>query len=1579
MVISQLLAQLVSLNIKIETDGEKLLVQAPKGAVTKALQASIREHKDELVAFLNKNNEKFPEAVPDALNRHEPFPLNPIQQAYWFGRNSAADYGNVACHYYVEHDIENLDVARLTAAWQKVVAGNDMLRAIIRDDGLQQILDSVPPYEIPVVDVSEMDAAAREQCILQARDRLSHQVLPTDQWPLFEILLHRLPGDKYRFHFSFDLLVADVMSLFSFITQWYQHYNNPDLPVAQHELSFRDYIITQQDFYQHSLYKRSLEYWRKRIPSLPMAPELPINASSERKEKSKFVRIEQRLKKSDLEALKAISQKYNATVSMTMCTVFAEVISRWSKSKHFTLNMTLFNRLPIHPQVNDIIGDFTSLNLLEVDFREEKPFSARVDQLTKQFWKDLEHRYVHGVDVMRELSQYHGSTLLMPIIFTSTIGSHDISQSFVTFEQWFGKAEYSITQTPQLWLDFQILEEGDELAFNWDVVDGLFDAAMLDDMFACYTETLQRIAQDDALWQAPLQLALPSHQQQARANYNATEENYDAALMHSMFHTVAQAQPEKLALHYDGVSLTYGELFAQSNQLARKLIGLNARPNSLIAVVMERGWEQVLATVAVLNAGAAYLPIDPKWPIERISHLLDIGDVEIVLTQSEVDELIQWPDTLQVLCVDEHPAQNEDSSYIAPIQSADDIAYVIFTSGSTGTPKGVVIDHAGAVNTLQSINRNFAITADDCIFGISALHFDLSVFDIFGTLAAGASLVIPKEDALKDPSHWHELMRAHQVTVWNSVPALMNMLVEYVESIGDRLAPQLRLVMMSGDWIPVGLPIRIKQLGQEGIAVMSLGGATEASIWSIHFPIESVDPSWKSIPYGYPLPNQQCHVLDDNLAPCPDHVAGDFYISGIGLAKGYWRDSEKTANSFIRHPKTGERLYRTGDMARFHPEGYVEFLGREDGQVKVQGYRIELGEIETQLNREESVKDSIVTLGKDAGGNNRLIAYVVNDAACAEAKSEQKNLAEAIRRARFKFEQRGVRKFDLDVHSTPLADTRENPLLIDVDLLLSASGKDAVALHDIAAMLAPLRQARIGCGPLPKYVYPSAGSLYPVQCYLTVGENLSGLEAGNYYYDPAQHRLVALGSTRTGNVEQAISLYLVADYAAIEPLYGELSQRLCELEAGYIGALLQHASSAQGLVLQPHTHDALHDYAAQFSLSKSHSVLACFQLGNAGQQAEFSPRPMSAMLSHTAIVKTSDTIALEESTPKLPKILSYVRRQSYRRFAGGKATLNDVSVLLKALTEAPLHTLSTQGAAQQAASIDVYLYVKPGAVKGLRAGVYYFSANQAQLSFIASVDLNSAFEGANEALYKAAAFGIFFVAERTSMAEKEAEARLNFTVGQAGQLLSSVAPEHNIGLCAIGGFQHEALLNGIGLLAGDYSVCHSLLGGKISPAQSQTWAPLDETQTQLSAAEQLQESLKHVLPDYMVPSKFIFIDQIPLSANGKVDRSALPDPDIEQLDIVVAPQNETEAQLIALWKSILDKETIGIHHNFFELGGSSMLVMKVQQKLREMLGTNLPIVELFKHPTIHELANYLDEHSLSLRSDMHQHAQPEFE
>jgi amino acid adenylation domain-containing protein len=920
---------------------------------------------------------------PDPENRHQPFPLTDIQQAYWLGRQAMPGSRGIATHRYQEFRLPNFDLKRFSDALNLLIRRHDMLRVVIRPEGLQQILEHVPEYQIRHTDLRDLPDDAVATCLRRVRDELSHQVLDPSRWPVFEFRATRVDDVYTHLHISTDMLLLDASSSRLLANELNQLYTGDVSALPPLGLSFRDYVLAEQSMHNGPEYLRARDYWRQRLSDFAPAPELPLAIDPEQVESPRFTRRAASLKAADWTRLSERARHIGVTPSVVLLAAFSAVLAVWSKQPRYTLNLTLSNRLPLHPEVDALVGDFTSLILLEANMAPVRPFTQYAQALQAQLWRDMDHAAFSGVQVLRELAQMHGMQFArMPVVFTSTLGD-DHKQpdtkhaTLADTTGAIGETVFGISQSSQVWLDHQVSERAGELIFEWDSFEEIFPDGMLDAMFDAYCRLLHRLVEDDGVWLTSGVDLLPPSCRAMQDACNNTDAPISDALLHELFDRQARIAPERIAVIAQGRTLSYGELHVMARQLGAQLQSLGAAPNRLIAVVMEKGWEQAVATLGILYAGAAYLPIDPALPAERLHRILESAEASIALTQSALESRIAWPPGIMRIPVDRQNAADGENKLQPVTVSPQDLAYVIFTSGSTGVPKGVMIDHRGAVNTILDINDRFAVTPTDRIFALSSLSFDLSVFDIFGALAAGAAVVIPAAGDMRDPAQWIKVLAKERVTIWNSVPALLGMLVEHAQNNDSDLPPlALRLAMLSGDWIPLALPDRIRAL-LPSLNIVSLGGATEASIWSIYHPIGRVMPQWRSIPYGTPLRNQRFYVLDDALHPRPAWVPGQLYIGGIGLAKGYWRDPQKTDASFIHHPVTQERLYKTGDLGRYLPDGTIEFLGREDFQIKVQGYRIELGDIEAALDSCPDVVASAVSAIGDARGEKSLVAYVV--------------------------------------------------------------------------------------------------------------------------------------------------------------------------------------------------------------------------------------------------------------------------------------------------------------------------------------------------------------------------------------------------------------------------------------------------------------------------------------------------------------------------------------------------------------------------------------------------------------------------
>jgi amino acid adenylation domain-containing protein len=1164
---------------------------------------------------------------------YHPFPLTDIQQAYLLGRNDSFELGNVSTHVYLEFEVDNINIVSLNRALKRLIDRHDMLRAVILSNGQQQILKEVPPYEIDVLDLQGRQDA--QIALASLREELSHQVLPENKWPLFDIRATIL-DHKVLIHISLDALCMDALSMYIFSRELAKFYRDSSLMLPAIEFSFRDCILARAQHTSSTQYKKSEHYWFNRFNSLPPAPDFPLACQPTSIEKPQFKRYEHKIQKADWERLKQQAAKLDLTPSGLLLAAFARILTKWNTRTHFTINTTLFSRSPIHPQVNQIIGDFTSLLLVEVDNSQSSSFIDEAKRLQKQLWQDLEYRHICGVRVLRELTRYHKDRHrgTMPVVFTSLIGLSQAQDTFEEPNQHIGKLVYSITQTPQVWIDHQVHEDEGALVFNWDVLEALFPKDFISEMFAAYCSFLDRLITSDKAWEAIATKGLlsPEHLA-ARLQANSTESHISTALLHELFMSQVAKHADQYAVLSPSRKITYRELFQLANRVGYQLRNLGVKPNTLVGIVMAKGWEQVVATLGILFSGAAYLPIDRTVPHERLKFILEHGEVNILLTQSGLVKDLRWLSDIHVLGIDDAQLdQWSDAPLLESVQTHLDLAYVIYTSGSTGLPKGVMIDHRGAVNTITDINQKFHVTSQDRVLAVSSLHFDLSVYDIFGLLAVGGCIVIPSDGEVSNPSHWISLIEEFKITVWNSVPTLAQILIETQQECPEAdLHDSLRLFLLSGDWIPPKLPEKITQFYEMAI-VAGLGGATEASIWSNYYVTGDTTAHLKSIPYGRPLSNQCYHVVDEFNEPSPTWVPGQLLIGGIGLAKGYWKDEDKTNKSFFIHPQTNSRLYKTGDLGRYLPDGDIEFMGRQDFQVKINGFRIELGEIEAILETHDAVKQAIVTLGQVKSSNKYLIAYVILNENTSDQSQALQKVVEAyhpnqlkniiqdpIERIEFKLKRKGLQRYSNDYPKVKLfepapseqlgrryTNRKSHRIFLDQAVPFTHFGQ-------FIACLSSLEEAT-----LPKYQYPSAGSLYPVQVYLYVKWNgVENIEPGFYYYHPQNHCLVFInsldeldagiyGPNQRVAEHSAFSVFLIGELNAIEPMYGKLTRDFCLLEAGYMGQLMMTSASESRIGLCPIGYFESHGLRKSMNLEPSQVILHSFVGGSISMDQDVS-------------------------------------------------------------------------------------------------------------------------------------------------------------------------------------------------------------------------------------------------------------------------------------------------------------------------------------------------------------------------------------
>ncbi|WP_179404973.1 non-ribosomal peptide synthetase [Burkholderia guangdongensis] len=913
----------------------------------------------------------------------EPFGLTDVQHAYWIGRQDGQSLGGVGCHAYLEIEGRDVEAARLGAAWKRLHQQHAMLRARFAEDGTQRICDDLAGPELVTHDLRLLPVTEADARLLAIRERLSHRRLDVANGEVAGLELSLLPDGRTCIHFDVDLLVADVQSLHILLRDLATAYQGNALQ-ADPGWRFSRYLEAEAARGSEPR-DAARAYWQAALAQLPAGPRLPLVKEPGSVVRPRFVRRSHLLPNDKWQTLRGLAARHGVTPAMMLATAYAEILGRWSQEAEFTLNLPLFDRKTDHPGIEHVVADFTNLLLLRCDCRHPASFANRALDLQRQFHRDVAHASYSAVDVQRDLVRHgfaEGSTA--PVVFACNLGTPLLTHEC---KATLGDLRYMVSQTPQVWLDHQVYEDKDGLLLAWDAVDELFPEGLLDDMFDAYRALLDWLARDADHWQHPMPRALPDHQACTRAATCAPSSATTSTPLHQRMFTVAADVPERIAVILENATLSYGELARRARQVAALLLQRGIEPGEPVAISLPRGVEQAAAVFGVLAAGGCYVPVGMSQPAARQARIHEAAGVRWVLTDTAGVGVESREGTARL---DVATAWELEPAELTPTVPVDRSAYIIFTSGSTGEPKGVEVTHAAAANTIDTLNARYRVGPASRVLAVSSLDFDLSVYDLFGLLSVGGAVVLLDEDHRRDAAAWLELIHRHRVTVWNSVPVLLDMLL--VMAADDPRPLPFEQVFLSGDWIGLDLPERLFARTTGDTRLVAMGGATEAAIWSNAFDVTLPLPAhWRSIPYGKPLANQRYRVVDAQGRDCPDWVPGELWIGGAGVAVGYRGDPRQTAERFVEH--LGERWYRTGDLGRYWPDGNLEFLGRRDHQVKVRGHRIELGEIEAALASLPGVARAVaLTVGQPAA---LAAAFVPGEAGAPPAAEE---LTDALRR-----------------------------------------------------------------------------------------------------------------------------------------------------------------------------------------------------------------------------------------------------------------------------------------------------------------------------------------------------------------------------------------------------------------------------------------------------------------------------------------------------------------------------------------------------------------------------------------------------
>lgn len=899
------------------------------------------------------------------------YPLSSSQKRFWIMQKNEFIPSELYNVYAVFQIDSHLDVPKLRQSIDELVRRHRILQYGIHE---HHLVPSQRPCDIsPSLDIIYLQ---KDQNAAHYAKKLLCNPIALDSGPLTHFTL-LIDDHAMLFVINQHHIITDDIALSQLIVELSDIYNNVERTVNNNTVDFLDYVLHEHDLNDLTAEDQiaSLAYWKNHLSDYADI-RLPSFAARRAVFDYRGKRLCYAVDTKVTQKITALARQVKHSEFTLFFAAFYILLNQYSGQHDFVIGVPVSSRQTA--QLESAIGCFINVLPIKVNCDSAHSLQSLFDNISNHIASGYAHqtctfeKIIDAIHVQHDLAR----TPLYQVIFN--MQPADVANALDLQGVKITSLEIS-NDTAKTDITWMIRKSDNQYYVSVDYASSLFSEENIAQLVKSYEILLRNFT--DALSHPIGQISLLSEDEkntyfsERLQAIHVYPERYD--YLYSPFVAHAKATPDALAVKAGDGAFSYDEVLKKSEVLAGFLQQYEVKPNQLVAIYLPKSKYQVVAAIGIMMSGAAYLPISSEEAKERLGHILEQAEVNIVITTEALKKTIS--DFYTAIVIDDEKSWVQESAVSLQVNHhAHDLAYVIFTSGSTGIPKGVMIEHQAALNTIQDMNERYQINARDRIYGLSHLHFDLSVYDIFGTLAAGACLILPKEEDCKEPSAWVEAIISEQITVWNSVPALMQMLVDYVEKSVSKFEMHLssiRLVWLSGDWIPLNLPKGITRVCGEDTTVISLGGATEASIWSIFYPIKSVSADWKSIPYGYPLWNQEFYILNPYLDSLPIGVVGELYIGGVGLARGYWKDEAKTNAHFLHHPKTGERLYRTGDLGRYLPDGTIEFLGRIDHQVKIRGYRIELGEIEAHIDSYEGVLRSVVV--EKAG---KLCAYIKSKA-----------------------------------------------------------------------------------------------------------------------------------------------------------------------------------------------------------------------------------------------------------------------------------------------------------------------------------------------------------------------------------------------------------------------------------------------------------------------------------------------------------------------------------------------------------------------------------------------------------------------
>ena len=1498
----------------------RALKEALLTVMTHCQTAQITVHTPSDHPLANLDQQKLDQLMEANPQIEQVYPLSPLQQGMLFQSVYSPESRAYVGQY--QRAFDGLNVEAFKRAWRRVVQRHPVLRTgfVWRSaaESLQVVRRTVSlPWEQQ--DWRGLSTGELEARLEAYRVADQQQGFDLTEPPLMRMALMRFAENSYQFIWTHHHILSDGWSLqliLREVNRFYTEFSRGRNLRLKSPRPYQDYIAWLQQLDPSS----GEAFWRKYLQGFTAPTPLPMDRvpGGSRTQEESDSELRMSLSDSLTNALQNLARKYHLTLNTLLQGAWAILLSRYSGEDDVVVGTVVSGRPAALAGVESMVGLFINTLPMRAQISPEARLLPWLQELQIQ---------------QAEAREYQHNSLVQIQGWSEVPRGLPLFESVMVFENYPTAKRREGREAQVLVFDrinyFTILAlPGSELVLRALYDSHHFEAATVTRMLGHLRNLLEGMVADPQRLIRSLTLTSTDERRQLLVDWNNTAVAFpqkDHCLQHLM-EEQARRTPDQAALVYEQERMTYYELNRRANQLAHYLQALGVGPETLVGICIERSTGMMVGLLGILKAGGAYVPMDPAYPKDRLAYMVNDTGLKVLLTQGwPVDRLPEHG--ARAVCLDkEWSAIARESEQNLEVQiTPDNLAYVMYTSGSTGRPKGVLGLHRGAVNRFAWMWNTYPFEAQEVCCAKTSLSFVDSVWEIFGPLLAGVPTVIISEDVLKDIHQLVETLAAHHVTRLVLVPSMLRTMLETCCDLKESL-PDLKYWVTSGEALPLDLCEQFLTTMPRRILI-NLYGSSEVAADVTCFDTSKA-MSLHCVPIGRPIANTQTYIVDRCLQPVPVGVVGELLVGGAGLARGYHNRAELTAEKFFPNPfssEPGARLYKTGDLVRYLPDGNIEFLRRIDQQVKVRGFRIELGEVESVLAQHPSVQQATVIPREASPGDWRLVAYVVQKSGYGGSDEQATGTP---RSADQLLQWQGV--WDETYRQEP---TQEDPTFNINGWNSSFTGSQIPAEEmrewvdqavEKVRSLKPSTVLEIGCG---------AGLLlFRIAPHC---DRYSGTDFSPVALQYVEQQLKHLDLPKVSLLQRAAD-----DFSGFEPesfdavVLNSVVQYFPDID--YLLRVLEGAVR----VVRPGGSIFLGDIRSLPLLEALHTSVELHHAPVSLPLAQLRQRVEKRMIKEEElIIDQAFFFALPDRFPQISDVRLELQRGRYH---------NEMSKF----------------------RYNVVLATDEPA--GTRVEAKWLDWRKDQLNLRA---LRDRLAGASElvcvkGIPNARTLGDLALVD--ALRGDAPPQTIDELRNRARTARDAIDPEQMWALAEE--CSYSAWLGGRDVGARGYfsavfqkrsaaSDCCAppRVGGP--PRKSKPWHEYANHPLQAKVGRKLtpvlRTFLQRLLPDYMIPDAFVVVRALPLTRNGKIDRRALPEPESDRAELqslFVAPRNSTEEALASLWAEMFGLEKVGVYDRFFELGGHSLLAMRMVSRIRDTFKVEIPLRHLFESPTVAGLA-----------------------